>query len=141
MSDPSEQPTVRVPAHLSVFVEVLGLEGAIEFLLEFGGARIYIAQRKTGNSLLKKSLGADKTHALWLQRDRIPARIPVGRVWIAQVWLARGMTVAEVARKLHVTDVTVRKYKAQMQTLTSTSDLQEPASKPGEQFDLFGGEL
>lgn len=136
MAARSKPTPIRTPAHVDVFVSVLGIENAIEFLLEFGGADLYISQGNRNGSRLVKAIGPQKTYELWLQRDRIPRRIPVARVWIAQTWISRGMSVAEVARRLRVSDVTIRKYKRAMPALPDERKGRASLQRPS-QLDLF----
>ncbi|TDE40945.1 helix-turn-helix domain-containing protein [Antarcticimicrobium sediminis] len=103
---------VRPPAHIAPYVRVLGQDGALAFLLELGGAELYIAKSPKGRSRLVQVVGQDKAEALARVADELPSRIPTAKPWIARVLKAKGLPVAEIARKLHTTDVTVRKYLA-----------------------------
>ena len=100
--------TVRTPAHVAPYVEALGEDRAIAFLLAFGGAPAYLANRPSEMNKIVPVIGDDGLAALVAEfRHRID-RVPVAKPWIAQVWADRGMTVIEIARRLHVTDKTVR---------------------------------
>lgn len=98
----------RPPAHIQPYVEVLGVEGAIRFLLAFGGAEMYVPRTPKGRSRLAKMFGLEKARALAIAAEHLPRRVPTAKPWIAQVWAAQGRSVADSARTLHVTDVTVR---------------------------------
>lgn len=100
----------RPPAHLEPYVRILGTEGAISFLLRFGGAELYIPRTGAGSPRLAEALGSEAAQALGRAADRLPRRVPVGKPWIARVRAAQGLPVAEIARMLHVTDVTVRNW-------------------------------
>lgn len=104
----SEPP--RPPAQLAPYVEVLGVSDAIRFLLEFGGAELYIAPSPKGQSRLVQLIGLERAEALGRRADRLPRRVPLGKPWIAAVWAAQGLPCAEIARRLHVSDVTVRRW-------------------------------
>lgn len=97
------------PAHLAVFVNALGVERAIEFLLNFGGAELYVPREFKGNSRIVTVIGHDGALSIARVRDRLPARIPTGKPWIAKVWHSKGLSKAEIARRLHVSDVSVRR--------------------------------
>lgn len=99
----------RPPAHIEAYVEILGPELAFEFLMEFGGAELYLAAAPK-RSRLAHTIGVDKAAALAEQAYRLPARVPVAKRWLAQVLKSKGLSNAEIARKMHVTDVTVRAY-------------------------------
>ena len=115
----------RPPAHLEPYVRVLGVDLAIEFLLAFGGAELYLSENPTPRSRLVQLVGMDRTRALAQALDCLPRRIPTGKPWIASVWRTRSLPVSEIARKLHVTDVTVRRYlQDDKQNLKSSDPMQ-----------------
>ncbi len=99
-----------VPAQLDAIVEALGVDDTVEFLLAFGGAELYVSKRPRVTSPVAQKFGLQKAQALGKVADRLPRRIPVQKLWLAQWFQSKGLSVAEIARKLHVTDVTVRKY-------------------------------
>lgn len=103
---------VPPPAHIAPYVRALGQDGALAFLMELGGAELYIAKSPKSRSRLVQVVGQDKAEALARVADHLPSRIPTAKPWLAQVLRAKGLPVAEIARKLHTTDVTVRKYLA-----------------------------
>lgn len=100
------------PALIEPFVRILGVDDTITFLMTFGGAEIYMPRSPKSRSRLVEVLGREKAEALAAEAEVtvLPRRVPLAKVWIAQVHHARGLPVAEIARRLHTTDVTVRKY-------------------------------
>ena len=98
----------RQPAHIQPYVAVLGIEDTIRFLLTFGGAELYLTTTPKGRSRLAQMFGVEKAAAVAQAAEHMPRRVPTAKPWIAQVWSAQGQSVAEVARTLHVSDVTVR---------------------------------
>lgn len=98
----------RPPAHLEPYVRILGVEGAITFLLTYGGGELYIPRRARENAPLARLLGLEAASALAAAADRLPRRVPTAKPWIARVRAAQGLRVVEIARSLHVSDVTVR---------------------------------
>jgi hypothetical protein len=101
---------LRPPANIEPYVRVLGIDGAIEFLLTFGGAELYLAKDPKGRSKLAGLVGIDKAAALAQAAEYLPRRVPVAKPWIALVWKSKGLPVAEIARRLHTTDVSVRRW-------------------------------
>ena len=102
----------KPPAHLAPFVHALGVDLAIRFLLRFGGAEMYIAASPSSRSLLVREFGEEAAAKIAAACARLPRRIPLGKEWIAEVWAYEGLATAEIARRLHVTDVTIRNWRA-----------------------------
>lgn len=100
----------RVPAHVEPYVRILGIEGAITFLLHFGGGELYIPRTAAGNNPVAPILGAEAAEALGGAADRLPRRVPTAKPWIAAVWRAQGLSVTQIARRLHTSDVAVRRW-------------------------------
>ncbi|WPY94698.1 sigma factor-like helix-turn-helix DNA-binding protein [Limimaricola variabilis] len=113
------------PAHVEPYVRVLGLEGAIEFLLTFGGAQLYLPHTPQGRSKLAQVVGIEKAARLAEVSDRLPRRVPTAKPWIATVWRSQGLPVDEIARRLHMSDVTVRKWLKKAAAAPS-EDTQQP---------------
>jgi hypothetical protein len=103
---------VVVPANIEPFVRVLGVELAITFLLEFGGAELYLAKRPQERGRLTQLVGPVKASALAEAAEFLPKRIPLAKAWIARTLLTEGHSVADIARRLRVSDVTVRGFTA-----------------------------
>lgn len=109
LKEEGRKPAVQTPANVEPFVRVLGAELAIAFLLQFGGAELAFSRRPQARGALTKLVGPVKASALAEACERLPARIPLAKGWIAKVLLTKGVPVAEIARRLRVSDVTVRK--------------------------------
>lgn len=101
---------VPVPAHLRIYVETLGEEDAVAFLLAFGGGRLNIGAQVQTNNPIAEELGPEIARKLAAVSDRLPADIPLGKAWIARVLKSRGLSNAKIARKLHQTEATVRRH-------------------------------
>lgn len=100
-----------IPVQIKPYVDVLGIDGTIDFLLEFGGAELYLAENPTARSRLVQFLGLDKATALSRASAHLPKRVPLQKPWIAQILRKeKSLPVSEIARRLHVSDVTVRSY-------------------------------
>lgn len=100
----------RAPAHVEPYIEALGFDLAVEFLLEFGGTAVYLPDRAGGRGEVERFLGAEKLKALKGQEHRMSARVPRPKRWLAMVLRAQGLSEARTARKVGVTDKTIRQW-------------------------------
>lgn len=103
-------PYVRPTAQVEPYVEALGQDMAVTFLLEFGGAEIYLATSPKSRSRVAKLVGWDKAVALAQLSERLQRRVPLANKWIAASLKARGLSVADIARRMRASDVAVRKW-------------------------------
>lgn len=101
-------PTPRPPVQVAPFVQALGIEGAVAFLLEFGGASVSIRARPQDRGEVTRLFGREAAEALGAMD--LPSRIPPAKPWLAAYFHAQGEPVMRIARRLHVSDVTVRRY-------------------------------
>lgn len=104
---------LKIPAHLQPYIEALGEDLGIEFLLSFGGSYVYLSERPQARSPIVELLGDQQSIALAKRIGTGSLRVPVGKPFIARHFRAKGWTVNAIARKLHVTDVTVRSWTKQ----------------------------
>jgi hypothetical protein len=102
--------TPKPTAQVAPYVEVLGIDGTVDFLLEFGGAEIYLTTSPKSRSRVVASIGRKKTIALADISDRLPRRVPLAKPWISAVLKSKGLSNNQIARKLHATDVSVRDW-------------------------------
>lgn len=103
-------PPPRPPAHVAPYVEALGHDLAVEFLLRFGGGELPIPEAPTLRGRLVAALGPEAAARLAAVRDRLPRRVPVASPWLARALAAQGLPVAEIARHVRASDVTVRNW-------------------------------
>ncbi|MBS7539748.1 hypothetical protein [Ancylobacter lacus] len=101
---------IDIPAQVEPYVRALGIDGAIAFLLAFGGGPTYIARRPEQNSAVRDVIGEDGIRALATQIQGRIARVPLAKPWIARVRFAQDVAIVQIARELHVSDETVRKW-------------------------------
>jgi hypothetical protein len=102
---PMPKPTAQVEA----YVEVLGVDLAIDFLLKFGGAELYLPNDPKGGSEAERFLGYDMLKALGA-RSNMQRRIPLAKRWLAKVLHWKGYTKANIARTLRTTTGSVSRY-------------------------------
>jgi DNA-binding transcriptional regulator YiaG len=106
----SQMPIIKTPVQIAPFVEVLGVDGTVDFLLAFGGAELAFSKSPRETSKLSQHVGHDKAKLLGVAAARLPTRIPLQKRWIAQVLDAQGLSRADIARRMRVQDKTVRRY-------------------------------
>lgn len=100
----------KPPAQAQPYVDALGLEDAMKFFHAFAGTEVYIAQRPTERSEIVKVVGYAKARSLASIADRLQARVPTVKEWRAKVYASQNLSIPKIARKIGVTDVTIRKY-------------------------------
>ncbi|MEP3259708.1 MAG: transposase family protein, partial [Roseibium sp.] len=106
----SSPSSATCPAHLQPFVDLLGEDDAISFLLEFGGGPVYLSQNPTSGSSIAAIIGRDKAIALAKELGPGSIRVPQGKPWIAERLRAKGTSVLAIARRLKLKDDTVRRW-------------------------------
>ncbi|OJF91716.1 hypothetical protein AX761_21945 [Rhizobium sp. 58] len=99
---------LRVPAQLQPYIDVLGEDLGIRFLLAFGGSYIYLSERPQARSEVVYLVGLENAVALARRIGSGSMRVHSGKPFIARYFKDKGRTVNSIARELHTTDVTVR---------------------------------
>lgn len=110
MSPHCENPIPKPPAHIAPYVAILGVDMTVEFLLNFGGAELYLAEDPKGRSRLAALVGVENAKAMAAQSHLMQRRVPLAKPWVSAVLARRGKSTAEIARTLHVSDVSVRNW-------------------------------
>ncbi len=103
-ASPMPKPTAQV----APFVECLGPEMTVTFLLAYGGGEVYFARDPRGRSAVEALVGADAVRAMSAHHrigERV--RVPLAKGWLAAMLDWQGYSVAQIARTLRVTDNTV----------------------------------
>lgn len=95
-------------AQVAPYVDALGLDLALDFLLAFGGSEIYLAVDPKSRSRVAAVVGKEKAAALAQVDHLLPRRVPLASQWIAAVLHVKGWSKQDIARRLRTTDVTVR---------------------------------
>ncbi len=104
-------PVPAVPAHVSAYVEALGVDTAMDFLCRFGGSQIYIARSPTERSEAARAIGAQAVGKLARALGPGYYKIPIAKRWIAQVLFSRGESLNAIARIVRADVETVRRWR------------------------------
>lgn len=102
--------TIETPENLIPYVEALGEEMTIKFLLRFGGSPLYLAANPSSANDVAALVGPDAAKALAkiIGPGQI-GRVPIAREWTVRQLKARKWSNIAIARELKITDETVRK--------------------------------
>jgi hypothetical protein len=100
------RPTAQVKPHVDAF----GPDLAVEFLLAFGGAPLAVPANPKGRSRLEALVGPDRVRALAGQSHLLQSRVPIAKRRLAACLAWQGHWVSEIARRLRVSDSSVRKW-------------------------------
>jgi hypothetical protein len=110
---PDTEPNYPLPtAQVAPYVDVLGTPLAIKFLILFGGAQVGLSQSPRGDGLVSRIIGKEHESALGQKLGSKVNRVPLASKWLALCLRAEGETTAEIARRLRVSDVSVRRWMA-----------------------------
>ena len=107
---PTRRQVPPPPASVRPFVDAIGVGPTVDLLLELGGAEVHFSDAPTARSKLAQAVGQDNARRLGETATDLNRRIPLANRWVAQVLHLRGAPVAEIARRLRVSDTTVRSY-------------------------------
>jgi hypothetical protein len=110
MSQELARPMPRPPAHVAPYVDALGVDGAVRFLIAFGGAELNLPDRPGPGNAAAAVIGLDGLRALAAVADRLQRRVPLSNRWLCKTLAWQGHSTAEIARRLRATDVTVRRW-------------------------------
>ncbi len=109
---PMPQPT----AQAQPYVDALGPELAVTFLLAYGGAELYLPDDPKGSSSHERLVGYDAAKRLSAIAHRLPRRVPLAKRWLSAMLAWQGRSTGDIARTLRVSDVTVRRYLSEART-------------------------
>ena len=109
MSQNTRPPAPRPTAQVAPFVQAFGLDGAIRFLLAFGGAQLDVLRNPRDSNQLVQMFGREAVAEL-AGLPTLPRRIPLAKPWLAAHFHAHGLSIAQIARKLRISDTSVRTY-------------------------------
>ena len=103
-------PYPKPTAQVEPYGEAFGFDLAITFLLQFGGAELYVAKDPRGRSQFEALVGADRAKAVAALDHRLQRRVPLAKPWLAACFAAHGKGTAEIARTLRVSNTSVGKW-------------------------------
>lgn len=98
----------RHPASIDAFVEVLGPELTVRFLIEMGGCRLYFPNDPKGKSAAEALIGAEALRELGRRQSQNRRELPLPRPWLIRALHAEGKSVSEICRMLKTSDRNVR---------------------------------
>lgn len=98
------------PAHVQRYVDAIGVEATIDLFLNFGGSELYFSEEPKGKDMLERVIGYENAKRIAGESFDIKHRVPLANKWLAACLYAQGLSVVAIARRLRVSDVTVRKY-------------------------------
>lgn len=102
------RPMPRPTAQVEPYVKALGPELAVIFLLHYGGAELFIRTRACDGAEYADLVGGDGARALAEHADKMQRRVPLAKAWLTAMLDWQGYSVTEIARKLRVSDTSVR---------------------------------
>lgn len=98
-------------AQVEPFYEVLGPDLTVLFLLQFGGAELHVGRQTKDRGAVAQLIGTEKAQALATSENRaLQRRVPLAKRWLAEMLHWQGQSIAQIARTLRVTDVTVSSW-------------------------------
>lgn len=105
----------RIPANVRPYVEALGVDDAVRFLLKFGGSEIYLpsgepCKRNGEDSMAVRLIGAEKVMALSEQLGGGYFKVPLANRWIGETLYMNGRKCAEIARMVRADVSTVSRW-------------------------------
>jgi hypothetical protein len=102
----------RHPAHLDPYIEVLGHELAVTFLIAMGGCRARFPSDPGGRSYAEALIGPEALRELSRRMPSEIREIPFPRSWLIRALHAEGMTHGQICRALKTSDRNVRETLA-----------------------------
>lgn len=105
------RPMPKPTAQVAPYVECLGPELAVTFLLAYGGGELYLARDPKGRSAVEELVGVAGVRAM-SAHHRIGERVrpPLAKRWLAAVLRWQGNSVSHIARTLRVSETSVYKW-------------------------------
>ncbi|MEO0632907.1 MAG: hypothetical protein AAFY52_02085 [Pseudomonadota bacterium] len=92
------------------YVELLGEQTALAFILEFGGSEVFIPEKPRGKGMVEAIVGYEGMKALRHASFEASFRIPLANKWVAQCLHVQGHSINAIARRMRMTTNTVSKY-------------------------------
>ncbi|KHQ53003.1 hypothetical protein [Mameliella alba] len=109
---PEARPAIRYPrhpAHLDPYIEVLGPELAVSFLVMFGGAPLYFPDDPMGRSSAEHLIGAVRLRELGQRMPSNRVAIPMPKNWLIRALHAEGLSMPQICRTLKTSHSNVKR--------------------------------
>lgn len=101
---------IETPQNLQSYIDALGEELALIFIMRFGGSPVYLPASENTQSDVHAVVGAAGIKALAkIFGPGQIGRVPIAREWTIRQLKARDWSTLAIARELRVTDETVRR--------------------------------
>ena len=100
----------KVPAYIEPYVEVLGVELALELFLVCGGSQIYLSRKSGDRTTAAQTIGASQVERLADRMGHGYIKVPLAREWIARTMRRQGKSDNEIARTVRADVASVRRW-------------------------------
>ena len=102
------RPMPKSTAQVEAYVEAMGPDLAVTFLLAFGGAEMAVPDAPNGRSAHEALIGPQAAARLSAMSRHLQKRVPLAKKWLAAMLHWQGHSIASIARTLRTTDITAR---------------------------------
>jgi hypothetical protein len=99
----------RPTAQVQPYVDAMGTEKAMEFILHFGGAELWIPKTLRGDTEFESLIGPEAAQALAERSERLQKRVPLAKAWLVAMMDWQGVPASQIARRLRISDISVRR--------------------------------
>ncbi|MFN4172150.1 MAG: helix-turn-helix domain-containing protein, partial [Pseudorhodobacter sp.] len=96
------RPMPRPTAQVQPYVDAMGPELAMKFILHFGGAELWIPKNLKGDTEFEAMIGPSAAQALVERAGRLQKRVPLAKAWLTAMLDWQGLPASEIARRLRV---------------------------------------
>lgn len=104
-------------AQADPYFRVLGADLTVQSCLQYSGASLYLHKHSSGRNEAEPLAGADNVAALANSTNRsLQRRVPLTKQWLANVLHWKGHSVALIARKFRLSEVSVRLWSKGSET-------------------------
>lgn len=98
------------PPAVQLYLDAMGRDATVAFLLAFGGGSVYLPAKVTDRSRVATVVGYMAAASLTSALGCGHVRPPLAKRWIAHQLAANGASRSEIARRLHLSNEAVRCY-------------------------------
>jgi hypothetical protein len=98
------------PHEIRWLTDVIGVEAALTLFEKSGGVLLYVPAAPKEDSPLAKLIGFEAAKALGRIKGGENIKPPLAKLWRTRVYHARGMSQADIARRLGIDASTVSRH-------------------------------